>query len=112
MTAAGQTVRPIVCSSSQVQDGGKVSFTLCLHPGLTKLPALASLDQEGSLPDHPPLCSRLSGPQDAISVRFLQKSLQAAKSLVGLVGCDQVEDGIDQPAIKPLQYPAAPQRIE
>src|SRR5712691_9640728 len=57
MTAAGQTVRPIVCSSSQVQDGGKVSFTLCLLPGLTPLAALASLDQEGSLPDHPPLCS-------------------------------------------------------
>src|SRR5260370_767374 len=33
-------------------DEGKVSFTLCLHPGLTKLPALASLDQEGSLPVH------------------------------------------------------------
>src|SRR5712692_11081435 len=48
-TAAGQTVRPIVCSSSLFQDGGKAPCTLRLHPGLTKLPALASLDQEGSL---------------------------------------------------------------
>ena len=45
-------------------------------------------------------------------MRLLQKSLQAAKNLVGLVGYDQVEDGIDQPAIKPLQESAAAQRIE
>ncbi len=76
MTYFFVTIAPIgLCSSSQFQDGGKASFTLCLHPGLTKLPALASLDQEGSLPDHAPLCSRLSEPQDAISVRLLQNGL-------------------------------------
>ena len=37
--------------------GGKASFTLCLHPDLTSLAALASLEQEGSPPDHAPLCS-------------------------------------------------------
>jgi hypothetical protein len=37
--------------------------------------------------------------------------LRAAKNLVGPVAADQMEDGIDQPAIKPLRYPAAAQRI-
>src|SRR6266705_2763785 len=54
----------------------------------------------------------LTGPQDDISVRFLQNSLQAAKNLVALVGGEQLENGIDQQAIKPRQYSAATKRIE
>jgi hypothetical protein len=64
------------------------------HTDFREMP---SLDQEGSLASSGSCVFLLTGPQDAISVRLLQNSLQAVKSLIGPVAVDQMEDGIDQP---------------